>query len=201
MRLILASTSQYRRAQLDALGIDYIAVAPGVDEETLKDHTLSPTELARLLAAAKAQSLKAGYPDDIIIGGDQLVAFNGQILGKAGSPEQAAKQLLSMAGQWHELITALYMVIPQEILTRQGHAQEHFDDVITTRVLIRPLTPEQAKSYVEQDKSWDCAGSYKIERGGYKIIERLECEDHSAIVGLPLQKLCQHLWELKFQLL
>jgi septum formation protein len=178
MDLILASTSLYRRSLIERLGLPFRSVAPLVDEEALKLELgpLEPRKLAEQLAMAKARSIAEIEPQATVIGGDQLVAIDGQILGKPGTTEQAVAQLQSLAGRTHELITAL-------VVLHDGKAYAQTD---VTRMTLRPLSLEQTLRYVEADQPIDCAGSYKLEARGITLFERIESADHSAIVGVPL---------------
>lgn len=176
--LILASTSPYRRAQIERLGVPFRAVAPAVDEEALKDRwrDCSPRELAERLAASKARSIAEIEPDATVIGGDQLVELDGEILGKPGTTERAEAQLARMAGRTHHLITALAVV-------HAGAVHAHTE---VAALAVRPLSAEAIRRYVAADHPVDCAGSYKIEGRGIALFERVDCADHSAIIGVPL---------------
>lgn len=174
--LVLVSTSPYRRALLERLGVPFRCRAPLVDEEALKTGTFGPRELAERLALAKATSLADEEPRATLIGSDQLVAFEGRILGKPGSPERAVEQLAAMAGKAHELITAL-------VVWHRGQVYAHTDITI---LRMRPLTRAEISRYVAADRPWDCAGSYKLEARGIALFERIDSADHSAITGLPL---------------
>jgi septum formation protein len=178
MNLILASTSPYRRALVERLGLPFRSVAPLVDEDALKQTLggLEPRELAERLALAKARSIAEVEPEATIIGGDQLVSFDGQILGKPGTVKNAVSQLLAMSGRTHELITALVVI----------HNGTVYAQTDVTRMTLRPLTQEQTFRYVEADLPLDCSGSYKLEARGITLFERIESADHSAIVGIPL---------------
>jgi septum formation protein len=178
MDLILASTSPYRRALLERLGGPFRCVAPPVDEDALKREMVGAThrELAERLAIAKAASVSAIEPDAIVIGGDQLISFDGEILGKPGTVDAAIAQLERMSGRSHELITSIAVL-------HEGANRVHTD---VTSLHFRPLTLDEIRRYVEFDRPIDCAGSYKIESRGITLFERIEAADHSAIVGLPL---------------
>jgi len=178
MDLILASTSPYRRALVERLGVPFRCIAPLIDEEELKAelNTAGPRELAERLAMAKAISVARNEPHATVIGGDQLVAFDGTILGKPGSSEQAVAQLQAMSGRSHELITAL-------VVLRDNTAHAHTN---VTNLTLRPLTPSEIDRYVEADQPLDCAGSYRLEARGIALFERIDSDDHSAIVGVPL---------------
>ncbi|MEW4567853.1 Maf family protein [Tautonia sp. JC769] len=178
MDLILASTSPYRRALLERLGLPFRCRAPGVDEDQFKAVGLPPRELADRLAIAKADAVARLEPDprSIVIGSDQLVAFEGRVLGKPGSVERAVEQLLSLAGREHELITAMAVI--------QGTNVVQHTDV--ARLRLRPLSRAEIERYILADRPIDCAGSYKLEARGVALFDRIVSDDHSAITGLPL---------------
>jgi septum formation protein len=188
--LILASTSRYRRELLERLGIPFRALAPACDEEALKDPTLKPRALAEKLALAKAESLRGAHPEAAIIGGDQVAELGGRVLGKPGTAEGARAQLALMAGKEHRLITA--------IVVHHGGIPYRFTDIAVLHM--RPLTPEQIARYVELDQPLDCAGSYKLERAGVALFERIESADHTAITGLPLMTLARILGQCGFDI-
>ena len=176
MDLVLASTSPYRRELLGRLGVPFRCRTPLVDEEALKRDDLEPRALAELLARAKATSLCAEEPQATLIGGDQLVAFEGRVLGKPGSVARAEEQLRALAGRAHELITAL-------AVWHRGRLSTHTD---VTTLWLRPLGGEEIGRYVAADRPLDCAGSYKLEARGITLFERIDSRDHSAISGVPL---------------
>ena len=175
-RLILASTSPYRKAQLAQLRIPFEAIAPEADEDAFKAQNLPPLELAQRLAIEKANAVAKQHSDAIVIGGDQLVAFEDQILGKPHTAMKAVEQLMKLAGHSHVLITAV-------AVCHAGSCHVHADQ---TRLWMRPLDRTAIERYVREDKPLDCAGSYKIESLGITLFERIETEDHTAITGLPL---------------
>lgn len=176
MDLVLASTSRYRRELLARLGVPFRWRAPGVDEEALKGEGIPPREVAEQLALAKAVRVAEEEPGATVIGGDQVVALRGEILGKPGSRERAIEQLLGMAGEAHTLITAMAVI-------HEGKIYPH-TDVATMRM--RALSRAEIERYVDADAPLDCAGSYKLEARGVVLFERIVAEDHSAISGLPL---------------
>ncbi len=180
MQLILASQSRYRKALLENFGLEFQAVAPLVDEEELK--TQGPkdlVELTRFLAFQKALSLQKKFPAAVILGSDQLAEIDGQRLDKPGSFERAFEQLSRMQGRSHRLITSLCVIAPSETHT--------FTDI--TNIQLRKLSDSDIQAYLNVDQPFDCAGSYKIEKAGMALVERLETEDPSAIQGLPLLSL------------
>lgn len=191
MRIILASQSPYRKAQLQNFGLRFEAVSPLVDEEELKSAGPSDLkELTRFLAYRKAISLREKYPDAVLLGGDQLVELEGRRLDKPGNFERAMQQLLSMQGKTHRLITSLTVAGPEYVST--------YTDV--TSVTMKKLNESAIEAYLTQDQPFDCAGSYKIEKAGLALIEKIESSDPSAIQGLPLVSLTAGLEALGIEL-
>jgi len=176
MDLILASTSRYRRELLARLGIPFRCRDPGVDEAKAKAEGLSPRELCERLALAKATQIAGDEPRATVIGGDQVVAFKGRVLGKPGSREGAIEQLMELSGEAHELITAVSVI-------HEGRAIAHTDVAL---MQVRALGRGEVERYVDADEPFDCAGSYKLEARGIVLFERVVAADHSAITGLPL---------------
>ena len=184
-RLILASTSPYRRAQLEQLKVPFEAIAPLVDEEASKSLGLSPRELAAKLAVQKAEAVAREHRDAIVIGGDQLVSFQGEILGKPVTRDKAVEQLVCLSGHRHDLITAV-------AVCHRGTVETHVDE---TRLWMRAIDRAAAERYVLADEPLDCAGAYKIESLGIALFERIESQDHTAITGLPLLAIAKFLNE------
>jgi septum formation protein len=190
MDLILASTSPYRRDLLARLGLRFRCVAPPIDEEALKDDLAPAFDLAERLAAAKASSVFRGEPDTVVIGSDQLISCDSRVFGKPGTSELAIAQLLALAGREHALITSV------AVADRDGVEV----DTVVARLTIRSLTREEAERYVTADQPFDCAGSYRIEGLGIALFERIDVEDQTAIIGLPLMTVCRMLRSRGFQL-
>jgi septum formation protein len=192
--LVLASTSPYRRALLDRLGLPYRCHAPKCDEEALKSREQDPPDnpriLAERLAHAKAASLLADELDAAIIGCDQLAALDGRIFGKPKSAGVAVQQLVELNGHTHELITAL-------VVLRGDRVFRHTD---VTTLSMRPLSRPAIERYVEADRPLDCAGSYKLESRGIVLFDRIDTADHTAITGLPLIALVTVLRELGYEI-
>jgi len=186
--LVLASTSRYRRALIAQLGIPVRCAAPGCDEEALKDPALAPDALAVMLALAKAESLRATEPGAVIIGSDQVAAIDGAILEKPGTAARAEAQLARLSGRTHRLLTAVAVAHP-------GGALQHLD---VTRLTMRELSADQIARYVAADAPLDCAGSFRLESRGITLFSRIESDDHTAIVGLPLIALTTMLGSLGF---
>lgn len=174
--LVLASTSPYRRALLARLGVPFLCRAPLVDEGAWKDRALSPRVTAERLARAKAESLSESEPGAVVIGGDQVVAFEGRVFGKPGDAQAAVDQLMAMAGRSHELITAI-------AVRHRGGTVEHLD---VTTLWMRDLSRVEVERYVAADRPFDCAGSYKLEERGVTLFERIDSADQTAVTGLPL---------------
>lgn len=182
-KIVLASTSQYRRQQLSILGIPFESVKPLFDEDRVKHQIVKdlkhPHAIAQKLSYEKGVSLAES--NAITISGDQLVAFEGDILGKPGTSEKAVAQLLRMQGKTHELVTACTVF---DGLTA-------IDILNITHITLKPLSVEQITSYVKLDQPLDCAGSYKIEKHGIQLVESLKTDDFTAIQGLPLLSLAK----------
>lgn len=191
MKLILASTSRYRQAQLERLGLPFETAAPGVDEDAFKSVGLSPRELAERLAIAKTEAVAAREPTAVVIGGDQVPAIGGGFLDKPETRERAIAQLERLGGRTHELITAI-------AVAEGGRVRHRHTDV--TRLTMRSLSLAEIERYLDADQPWDCAGAYRIEARGIALFERIESDDHTAIQGLPMIALCSILRESGFAL-
>lgn len=176
-RIVLASTSPYRRALMEKLGVPFHCAAPTCDEDALKDPRLSPRELAVKLARAKSESLRAEFPDAIIIGSDQVIALGETRFSKPGTRERAAAQLKQLAGKTHEVLTAVAIV----------HAGGVEEFLAVARMTMKALSDAAILEYVDADQPLNCAGSYKLEERGAELFSSIECEDRTAIVGLPMQ--------------
>lgn len=175
-KLILASTSPYRRGLLERLGVPFTALPPRCEEHI--DPALNPTELVKQLALAKAASLSPEHPDSIIIGSDQALVSRGRIIGKPGSSERAREQLREMAGGVHTFYTGLAVIDAANGLT--------FTDCVPFTVTLRRLTETEIRDYVSRENPVDCAGSFKIEGLGIALMEKMEGDDYTALIGLPL---------------
>ncbi len=188
--LVLASTSVYRRNLVERLGVPFRCRVPLCDEESLKRREFDPRYLAETLASAKAISLVEAEATATIIGCDQVVSFQGQVFGKPGSVDRAVEQLGAMAGQTHELLTALVVI-------DKGRTFRHTD---VTSLRMRPLSRAAISRYVRADLPLDCAGSYKLESRGIVLFEEITSNDHTAVTGLPLIALTTILRELGYEI-
>ena len=175
MRLILASTSRYRRALLDAAGVRYEAASPPFEEDHARP--LSAEAMVIAFARGKAESLAA--PDAVVIGADQIPALGDRILTKPGTRHAAIDQLQLLAGRTHRLLTAVAV----------HHGGRTESRLVVHEMRMRPLTRAQIERYVDRDEPFDCAGSYKVEAAGSLLFESMQGADHTAIVGLPLTAL------------
>jgi septum formation protein len=187
LQILLASSSRYRRELLGRLLASFDFISPDVDEHAFHDLEPTPDRLAQRLAKEKTLAVFRRFPEAIVIGSDQLADLNGQVLGKPGTVSAAVDQLLSMSGKTHRLLTAVCIAAPGKRL---------ISIMDETRLTMRSLTPEEALRYVERDQPLDCAGSYKIESLGISLFEKIETEDFTAIMGLPLIQVSQSLREL-----
>jgi len=179
-KIILASTSPYRQQLLRQLQLSFLTAAPEFIEKI--DPNVAPALMVRHLAQGKAQSLAENYPDALIIGSDQLfVDQRGRPVGKAGTMEKAFQQLQQMAGKTHCFYTGLALL---DSLT--GTVQT---DYATFLVSFRDLSDDQIYNYLQREKPFDCAGSFKIEGLGISLIEKMAGEDYNSLIGLPLIKL------------
>lgn len=184
-RLILASTSRYRRELLDRLRLDYEAIAPNYEERP--NPNLTPLALIEAHAFGKALSLCHDHPDAIIIASDQGLICDGILLGKPGGAEAAFAQLTSLSGGTHVLATAV-VVVDAVTMKPQRHTDIH-------RMTFRDLSADEIARYVALDRPLDCAGSFKLEALGVALFERIEGDDPTAVIGLPLMRLIDMLAE------
>ncbi|MGH8506596.1 MAG: Maf family protein [Stenotrophobium sp.] len=172
--LILASGSRYRAELLARLHIPFTAIAPDIDETALPGETA--TLLTQRLALAKPSLLARRHPGRWILGSDQAATTADRILGKPGTPERAIEQLQFLAGRAVQFITAVALV-------QDDHVRQ---DVDITTVHFRALNAAEIERYVEREPALDCAGSFKCEGLGISLIERIESNDPTGLIGLPL---------------
>jgi septum formation protein len=182
-RLILGSTSPYRRELLQRLQIPFEVASPAVDETPLPGE--APAPLARRLALAKAHAVAAAFPDAVVIGSDQVADLNGQALGKPGNHANAVTQLRQMRGQSVVFQTAVAVVCLQS-----GFEQT---DLAAVKVQFRALSDEEIENYLQAEQPYDCAGSAKSEGLGITLLASIENDDPTALVGLPLIRTCRML--------
>lgn len=174
--LILASTSRYRKELLGRLQLPFECVPPEVDETPLPME--KPAQLAGRLAKAKAWAVAHAHPDAVVIGSDQVADLNGNCLGKPGHHQAAVAMLLAMSGQMVRFHTAMAVVC-----SRTGQCLE---DVASIEVQFRTLCLEEIETYLHIEKPYDCAGSAKSEGLGIVLLEKIQNDDPTALIGLSL---------------
>ena len=182
-KLILASSSPYRRELLERLQIPFEVMSPEVDETPHPGET--PEKLVKRLAIEKAQKIAGQKPGALVIGSDQVAIYNGRIVGKPHSHDKAVEQLRSASGRAVTLYTALALVNADT-----GRVQH---EVIPYRVTFRTLTDAQIESYLHKEQPYSCAGSVKSEGLGIALLERFEGDDPNTLIGLPLIRLVRML--------
>lgn len=178
--LVLASTSRYRRELLHRLQMPFDVVSPHTDETPLPGE--APRDLALRLALAKAQAVAALHPRAVVIGSDQVADLGGEALGKPGSLARARAQLQRLSGQAVAFHTALAVVRRDT-----GFAQA---DVVSVAVVFRTLSDAEIDRYLELEQPIDCAGSAKCEALGIALLDRIDSDDPTALIGLPLIRTC-----------
>ncbi len=182
-KLVLASTSPFRKMLLEKLGIPFITASPEVDESAQPSE--SATDLVKRLAAAKACALADAFPAHLIIGSDQVCVINGKITGKPHTEENARLQLAQASGRSVVFYTGLAL----------------FDSKMNTLNVIcepfsvdfRTLSEAEISSYIRKEQPLNCAGSFKSEGLGITLFDRLAGRDPNTLVGLPLIALCEML--------
>ena len=182
-RLILASTSPFRRELLTRLGLPFAVQAPDVDETGQPGET-APALVARL-AEAKAAAVARQQPAALIIGSDQAAVLDGAIIGKPGDHQQAVAQLQRASGRTVVFYTGLCLL--DSASGQRQIAVEEF------RVVFRALTPAMIEAYLQREQPYQCAGSFKSEGLGIALFERLEGADPTSLIGLPLIRLTRML--------
>ena len=177
--LILASTSRYRRELLERLRLNFSTVAPEVDETPLPGE--APAVLAQRLALAKAQAVARLHPQALVIGSDQVADLQGQCLGKPGDHDKAVAQLRAMRGREVIFQTAVALVAPGLVL----------QELAQVRVRFRDLGDEEIERYLRAEQPYDCAGSAKSEGLGIALLDAIDSDDPTALIGLPLIRTCR----------
>ena len=186
VRLILASTSRYRRDLLERLRLPFEVVAPAVDEAPLPGEV--PRRLAERLALAKAQAVAAVHAAAVVIGSDQVAELDGQAIGKPLTHERAVAQLTAMSGRQVIFHTAVAVVCRE-----RGFARGLLAPVAVT---FRELGAGEIEDYLRTEQPYDCAGSAKSEGLGIALLAAIESDDPTALIGLPLIRTCTLLREV-----
>ena len=182
-KLILASTSPYRRELLGRLGLPFEVTNPQTDETALPNET--PEALSLRLSEAKARAVATLYPDALIIGSDQVATVECKIYGKPGNHERAVAQLRELSGKTVNFFTGLCLL----------NAKTGTADVrgVPTLVTFRQLTDSEIENYLRREPAYNCAGSAKSEGLGIALLSSMRGDDPNALVGLPLIALCDML--------
>ncbi|HEY5682879.1 MAG TPA: Maf family nucleotide pyrophosphatase [Sulfuricaulis sp.] len=183
MKLILASSSPYRRELLERLKIPFEVIAPEIDETPHSDE--APEKVVERLAVEKAEKVAYQNPGALVIGSDQVAVYDGKIVGKPHNHDKAVEQLRAASGKTVTLFTGLALVNAD---TR--HVQ---CEVIPYHVTFRSLNVEQIESYLRQEQPYSCTGSVKSEGLGIALLEKFEGDDHNTLIGLPLIRLVRML--------
>jgi len=184
-RLVLASTSRYRRMLLERLGLPFVALPPSVDETPLPGET--PRATALRLAEAKARNVAAPRPDALVIGSDQVADCGGKAVGKPGRHEAAFAMLTTLSGKTVVFHTGLALLD-----TASGRCTTAMVDVRST---FRRLTAAEIGAYLAREHPYDCAGAVRSEALGIALFESIESDDPTALIGLPLIRLVSMLRE------
>lgn len=189
--LVLGSTSPFRKAILEKLNISFSTDKPEVDETPLENE--SAIELVERLAILKANAVAKRWENSIVIGSDQVALFDGKILGKPHTHENAVKQLNSFSGNKVTFLTGLAVIdtVTNKTLSLVEPFEVHFKN----------LTAQDIESYLISEKPYNCAGSFKSEALGICLFEKLAGDDPNTLIGLPLIKLVGMLKELNFNVL
>ncbi len=190
-RLVLASSSPYRKLLLERLRLPFVTVAPAIDETQKPDEP--PLNLVRRLAETKARALQSIYPEALIIGSDQVAVCDGKILGKPQNLDTAKAQLAQISGRQVEFITGLCLLNAKTDTLQV--------DAVPYTVSIRHLTLQQIACYLAAEQPFDCVGSFKSEGLGIALFSKLEGEDPTSLVGLPLIRLVRMLQEERVDVL
>lgn len=181
--VILGSTSRYRRELLSRLRLTFDTASPDVDETPQAGET--PQALALRLALAKARDVARRFPEAVVIGSDQVADLDGEPLGKPGTHERAVAQLQHMRGK-----TVVFQTAVAVVCQATGFEQI---DLAPVRVVFRDLDDGEIERYLRAEQPYDCAGSAKSEGLGIALLARIDNDDPSALVGLPLIRTCQML--------
>ncbi|MEO7953115.1 MAG: Maf family nucleotide pyrophosphatase [Polaromonas sp.] len=180
-KLILGSTSRYRRELMQRLQIQFDVAAPDVDESPLPGE--HPAQLAGRLALAKARAVARQFPGAVVIGSDQVADLNGLALGKPGNHEKAVIQLRQMRGQ-----TVVFQTAVAVVCLETGFEQS---ELAAVRVRFREFGDAEIENYLSAEQPYDCAGSAKSEGLGIAMLDAIESDDPTALVGLPLIRTCK----------
>ncbi len=178
-RLVLASTSPFRKEILKKLGVAFETASPDIDESPLANET--PPQLVIRLAEQKARAVADEFPEHLIIGSDQVAVIDNKIIGKPHTHERAVEQLSNASGKTIRFYTGLCLY---------NSKTDHYEsEAVPFDVVFRKLSPSQIEHYLRAEKPYNCAGSFKSEALGISLFEKLVGEDPNTLMGLPLIRL------------
>jgi len=177
--LVLASTSPFRKEILAKLGLDFDTASPNIDESPLENET--PEQLVKRLAELKARAVADDFPAHLIIGSDQVAVIDGEILGKPHTHERAVEQLNNASGKTVRFYTGLCLYNSKTTSCQS--------EAVLFDVVFRKLTASQIENYLQAEKPYNCAGSFKSEALGITLFEKLVGDDPNTLIGLPLIRL------------
>ncbi|MFT6154190.1 MAG: MAF protein [Bermanella sp.] len=182
-RLVLGSSSPFRKALLEKLDLSFDCDSPDIDETPLKDEL--PKDMVARLAKEKANAIAKRHPQAIIIASDQCATLDGKIIGKPGNHENAVQQLTAASGRTVTFYTSLCVY--------NAGTNQYQETVEPFYVYFRTLTESQIENYLIKEQPYNCAGSFKSEGLGISLFERLEGNDPNTLIGLPLIQLIKML--------
>lgn len=183
MKLVLASTSPFRKTILEKLNVDFDTVSPEVDETAHKNER--PQQLVERLSIAKAKAVADNIDNALVIGSDQVSVINGEIIGKPHTHENAVKQLQNASGKTVTFYTGLCLY--------NSSTKQYQSEVVPFNVVFRELSNSQIDNYLRKETPYNCAGSFKSEALGIVLFEKLEGDDPNTLMGLPLIRLIKML--------
>ena len=190
-KLVLASTSPFRKAILEKFGVPFDTASPKVDETARTGE--SAEQLVRRLAEAKARAVAEQFPEALIIGSDQVAVIDDKILGKSGSHDKAVEQLRAASGKTVTFLTGLCLY--------NSHTDHARCDVVPFKVHFRQLDNSQIENYLQKEQPYNCAGSFKSEGLGIALFDKLEGDDPNTLIGLPLIRLIRMLEQEEFRVI
>ena len=191
MKLILASTSPFRKSILDKLGVDFDITSPAVDETAQPNET--PQHLVERLSIAKAKAIADKSENVLVIGSDQVSVIDSEIIGKPHTHENAMQQLKNASGKTVTFYTGLCLY--------NSSTQQYQSEVVPFDVVFRELSQQQIENYLNKEQPYNCAGSFKSEALGIVLFEKLVGDDPNTLMGLPLIRLVRMLEKEKFYIL
>lgn len=183
IRIILASSSPYRKTLLERLQLEFATESPNIDEQNNEGESID--QYVARLAETKAEHVATRHSNAIVIGSDQALECNGKILGKPSSHENAKQQLMAMSNKTLSFYTGLCVI--------NSSTNKIEKDVIIYRVSFRKLDEAEIEDYLLKEQPYNCAGSFMSEKLGVSLMSKMEGEDPTALIGLPLIRLCEML--------